>query len=147
MNALILSLNNYSCELINPQSTVTTVGPWHHKSSVRGRAVCDSNHLLKYMCGSITALLLLETRYYFTGTASFGPRGELAPKLRHVGTKSTNVPLGVEGTKPAKLANRPSWPTKAANKPGLSPESEDLFAKRSSRTKVAKVKWSLPRRG
>eukprot|EP00964_Phaeocystis_antarctica_P092624 scaffold59608_cov57-Phaeocystis_antarctica.AAC.2 len=45
------------------------------------------------------------------------------------------------GTKPAKVAHRPSWPTKAA-KPGLFPVTEDLFARRSSlrgRTKVAKV--------
>ena len=34
------------------------------------------------------------------------------------------------GTKPAKLANRPSWPTKAA-KLGLFPETDDLFAKRA----------------
>eukprot|EP00964_Phaeocystis_antarctica_P156851 scaffold126776_cov54-Phaeocystis_antarctica.AAC.2 len=48
---------------------------------------------------------------------------------------------GQMGTKPAKVAHRPSWPTKAA-KPGLFSETEDLFAKRSSlrgRTNVAKV--------
>eukprot|EP00964_Phaeocystis_antarctica_P141832 scaffold106945_cov50-Phaeocystis_antarctica.AAC.1 len=32
------------------------------------------------------------------------------------------------GTKPAKVAHRPSWPIKAA-KPGLFPVTEDLFAK------------------
>eukprot|EP00964_Phaeocystis_antarctica_P141791 scaffold106887_cov24-Phaeocystis_antarctica.AAC.1 len=37
------------------------------------------------------------------------------------------------GTKPAKVAHRPSWPTKAA-KLGRFPETEDLFAKRSSRS-------------
>ena len=45
------------------------------------------------------------------------------------------------GTKPAKVAHRPSSPTKAA-KPGRFPDTEDLSAKRSSlrgRTKVAKV--------
>ena len=50
------------------------------------------------------------------------------------------------GTKPAKVAHRPSWPTKAA-KPGLFPMTEDLFAKMSSlrspradhQLKVAKV--------
>ena len=55
------------------------------------------------------------------------------------------------GTKPAMkwpTRHRPSWPTKAA-KPGLSPVTEDLFAKTQSngkkrsslrgRTKVAKV--------
>ena len=44
-------------------------------------------------------------------------------------------------TKPAKVAHRPSWPTKAAN-PGVFPETEDIFAKRSllrGWTKVAKV--------
>ena len=68
--------------------------------------------------------------------------GELATKVRYFGVKSTNVPLGADGTKPAaKVAHRPSWPTKAA-KPGLFFETEDLFAKRSSlrgQTKVAKV--------
>ena len=69
-----------------------------------------------------------------------GRPGKLATKVRHFGGKSTNVPQGQMGTKPAKVAHRPSWPTKAA-KPGLFPV-EDLFAKRSSlrgRTKVAKV--------
>eukprot|EP00964_Phaeocystis_antarctica_P107076 scaffold71844_cov46-Phaeocystis_antarctica.AAC.3 len=45
------------------------------------------------------------------------------------------------GTKPAKVAHRPSWPTKAA-KLGFFPETDELCAKRSSlrgRTKVAKV--------
>ena len=69
-------------------------------------------------------------------------RGELATKVRYFGGKSTNVPRGQMGTKPAKVAHRPSWPTKAA-KLGFSPETEALFAKRSSlrgRTKVAKLR-------
>ena len=56
-------------------------------------------------------------------------RGELATKVRYFGGKSTNVPLGQMGTKPAKVAHRPSWPTKAA-KPGLFPVTEDLFCKK-----------------
>ena len=49
--------------------------------------------------------------------------------------------MGKMGIKPAKVAHRLSWPTKAA-KPGLFLETEDLCAKKSSlrgRTKVAKV--------
>ena len=39
--------------------------------------------------------------------------------------------MGQMDTKPAKVAHRPSWPTKAAN-PGLFPVTvtEDLFAKK-----------------
>ena len=69
------------------------------------------------------------------------PPGVVATKVRYFWVKLTKVPLGADGTKPAKVAHRPSWPTKAA-KPGLFPETEDLFAKRSSlrkRTKVAEV--------
>ena len=68
-------------------------------------------------------------------------RGELATKVRYFGGKSTNVPRGQMGTKPAKVAHLPSWPTKAA-KLGFSPETDERFAKRYSlrgRTKVAKV--------
>ena len=57
--------------------------------------------------------------------------GVLATKVRYFGVKSTNVYLVQMGTRPAKVAHRPSWPTKAA-KPGLFPETEDLFAKTSS---------------
>eukprot|EP00964_Phaeocystis_antarctica_P151243 scaffold118801_cov57-Phaeocystis_antarctica.AAC.2 len=57
--------------------------------------------------------------------------GVLATKVRYFGVKSTKEPQGQMGTKPAKVAHRPSWPTKAA-KPGLFPVTEDLFAKRSS---------------
>ena len=50
--------------------------------------------------------------------------------------------MGKMGIKPAKVAHRLSWPIKAA-KPGLSPETEDLFAKKvfslRGRTKVAKL--------
>eukprot|EP00964_Phaeocystis_antarctica_P072504 scaffold44361_cov57-Phaeocystis_antarctica.AAC.1 len=50
------------------------------------------------------------------------------------------------GTKPAKVAHRPSWPTKAAKRrplPPVFPVTEDLFSKRSSlrgRTRVPKVR-------
>ena len=71
--------------------------------------------------------------------------GVVDTKVGFFGVKSTNVPLGADGTKPARVAHRPLWPTKAA-KPGLFPETEDLFAERSSlrgRTKVAR-KLGLP---
>ena len=57
--------------------------------------------------------------------------------------------MGKMGIKPAKVAHRLSWPIKAA-KPGLSPETEELFAKKvfslRGRTKVAQ-KWGLPAPG
>ena len=53
-------------------------------------------------------------------------RGVVDTNVRYFGVKSTNVPLGADGTKPAKVAHCPSWPTKAA-KPGLFPVTEDLF--------------------
>ena len=70
--------------------------------------------------------------------------GVLATKVRYFGVKSTNVYLVQMGTRPAKVAHRPSWPTKAA-KPGLFPETEDLFLQKGpslrgaprGRTKVA----------
>ena len=40
--------------------------------------------------------------------------GVVATKVRYFGVKSTKVPLGADGTKPAKVSHRPSWPTKAA---------------------------------
>ena len=39
--------------------------------------------------------------------------GVVDTKVGFFGVKSTNVPLGADGTKPAKVAHRPSWPTKA----------------------------------
>ena len=51
------------------------------------------------------------------------------------------------GTKPAKAAHRPSWPTKAA-KPGLSPVTEDLLQKGlRSAGGLKLLKWGLPGRG
>ena len=41
--------------------------------------------------------------------------GVVATKVRYFGVKSTNVPQGQMGTKPAKVAHLPSWPTKVAN--------------------------------
>eukprot|EP00964_Phaeocystis_antarctica_P060601 scaffold36142_cov59-Phaeocystis_antarctica.AAC.1 len=48
------------------------------------------------------------------------------------------------GTKPAKVAHRPSWPIKAA-KPGLFPVTEDSFAKRLYYPPVpgARAIWDL----
>ena len=62
--------------------------------------------------------------------------------MRYFGVKLTKVPQGQMGTKPAKVAHRPSWPTKAA-KLGRFPETEDLFAKRSSRSAggLKLLKW------
>ena len=46
--------------------------------------------------------------------------GVVDTKVKYFGVKSTKVPRGQMGTKPAKVAHSPSWPTKAA-KPGLFP--------------------------
>ena len=54
------------------------------------------------------------------------------------------------GIKPAKVSHRPWWPSKRA-KAGLSPETEDLFAKkkglRSAGAGPKLLKWGLPGRG
>ena len=48
--------------------------------------------------------------------------------MRYFGAKSTKVPRGQMGTKPAKVAHSPSWPTKAATvNQAFSPCVEDLF--------------------
>ena len=51
-----------------------------------------------------------------------------------------------DGQQPAKLTNLPSWLTNAA-KPGFSPETEDLFAKKISLRSAGEVatllKWGL----
>eukprot|EP00964_Phaeocystis_antarctica_P012076 scaffold6653_cov105-Phaeocystis_antarctica.AAC.1 len=71
---------------------------------------------------------------------SRGHGGVLATKVGYFGVKSTNVLLAAEGTKPAKVAHRPSWPTKAT-KPGLFPRDRRPFCKKvfapRARTKVA----------
>eukprot|EP00964_Phaeocystis_antarctica_P034260 scaffold19464_cov63-Phaeocystis_antarctica.AAC.2 len=79
--------------------------------------------------------LALNLAWFYTQSGSYLARRPLV-----LATK-VSVP-GLDGHQTCyKVTHRPSWPTKAA-KPGLFPETEDLFAKRSSlrgRTKVAKL--------
>eukprot|EP00964_Phaeocystis_antarctica_P065466 scaffold39513_cov58-Phaeocystis_antarctica.AAC.3 len=52
--------------------------------------------------------------FWASGRETRAHRGVLATKVGYFGVKSTNVHLVQMGTKPAKVAHRPSWPTKAA---------------------------------
>ena len=79
--------------------------------------------------------------------------GVVDTKVGDFGGKSTKVRLGdAIGTKPAKVADRPSWPTKAAKvNPKLFPVTEDLqICKNEKDLRSAGgpklLKWGLPRR-
>ena len=48
-------------------------------------------------------------------------------KVRYFGVKLTNVPQGQMGTKPPKVAHRPSWPTKAAKNQAFPPRPKTFL--------------------
>ena len=79
--------------------------------------------------------------------------GVLATKVRYFGVKSTNVYLVQMGTKPTKVAQRPSWPSAPRGRPkrlnqAFPPRSKTFLQKGLRSAGGPKLlKWGLPGRG